>query len=182
MFFLNFNFPATQINKNNSNFSLEIKSSDFVDVPVNQLFRYSQNYIDFKMSNRDSPGLHLEGIIEFFTPVFPANYIVNYNNFDKIRAVDPLLAAYYEYGATKFEKEINYRYSYLFQHLKGKNILSESYINFCLQLHDKVQTLGCQDNIYSDEVKIKIPYWDVPRIQQVVIENYLIPSFEEDDC
>ena len=188
---LKFHLPASQSKVVKSNFSMVFGDEDVVEVPIGQLFRYSQNYIDFIASGREKPELHLEAIVEFFTPILPINHNVIYKNFDKLREVDCDLANYYQYGSNCTHE---YRYSYMYQHLKGKSILSPRFVSYCEYLHDLAlpqsvmqnnteesnvmksqqgHDWSFSENIYKEDFKLFLPYWEIPRLQQIVLENYL---------
>lgn len=194
---LKFHLPASQSKVVKSNFSEDFGDKDVVEVPIGQLFRYSQNYIDFIASGREKPELHLEAVVEYFTPILPINHHVNYKNFDNLREVDRDLANYYEYGSDSTHE---HRYSFMYQHLKGKSILSPRFVSYCEYLHDLAlnqpvmrnnteesnamksqQGIGwsLSENIYKEDFKLYLPFWEIPRLQQIVLENYLQKHHEE---
>jgi hypothetical protein len=194
---LKFHLPASQSKVVKSNFSENFGDKDVVEVPIGQLFRYSQNYIDFIASGREKPELHLEAVVEYFTPILPKNHHVNYKNFDNLREVNRDLANYFEYGSDSTHE---HRYSFMYQYLKGKSILSPRFVSYCEYLHDlafhqpimrnnteesnamKSQQgldLLNSENIYKEDFKLYLPFWEIPRLQQIFLENYLKKQLEE---
>jgi hypothetical protein len=167
--------PFAQSTSIGSNFSLHINDSDLISISIKQLMRYSQNFIDFVVSKREKSSLSLAAILEFLTPIFPVNYEVQYRNFDSLE--DRAQADFFQYGNGVTNDNLKFRYSYNYQYLKGKNVLSLSNINFYLELLQKTNISF--DDIFIEENKITLPYWEIPRVQQIILENYLFEYFEE---
>jgi hypothetical protein len=174
-YFISFNVPFAQSTSIGSNFSLHINDSDLISISIKQLMRYSQNFIDFVVSKREKSSLSLAAILEFLTPIFPVNYEVQYRNFDSLE--DRAQADFFQYGNGVTNDNLKFRYSYNYQYLKGKNVLSLSNINFYLELLQKTNISF--DDIFIEENKITLPYWEIPRVQQIILENYLFEYFEE---
>lgn len=183
---IKYNLPASQNDVIGSNFSLNFSNKDVIEVNLAQVMRYSQNYIDFKNSGNKENYLDFDALREFFTPIFPKDYVVGYNNFEGLFNSDPKLADYYKGPQVLFKKGfkkeldlskqlkydsgIDFRFSYLYQFLKNKNILSNKFIEYCKYLH---KLTFSSENIYVDDLKIFIPFWEIPRMQQIVLENFL---------
>lgn len=166
---LKFNLPASQNNVVGSNFSLDFYDADVVKVSLKQVLRYSQNRIQHIASGDDKSGICLQALLEFFTPVFPINYHVSFNSF---KSHSPKDHAYFKYGLHTSESELHYRYSFMFQHLKGKGLLSKRFVGYCMYLHD--QTDRFSTDVLHEDIWLKLPYWEIPRIQQIVLREYLI--------
>jgi hypothetical protein len=196
---IRFNLPVSQNDVLGSNFSLNFCDEDVIEVNLKQVMRYSQNYIDFKNSGAKDSYLDFEALREFLTPIFPKDYIVKYNEFESLFISDSKRAEYFQGPAikafikgislveeedllkkVKYDSEINYRFSYLYQFLKNKKILSNRFTEYFMYLHNLSFST---ENIFEDDQMLCIPFFEIPRMQQIVIENYLIKfwkSIEED--
>ncbi len=170
---IKYNLPVSQNEVLGSNFSINFSDNDLIEVNLKQVMRYSQNYIQYKYSNDTNqyPTIDFGAIREFYTPIFPIDYEVEYNHFENLVNSNPNLANYFKSGGRSPESKIDYRYSYLYQFLKDKKVLSNRFIEYCKYLHNISFTA---ENIYEEDQKLVIPFWEIPRMQQIVIENYLI--------
>ena len=186
---IRYNLPASQNDVLGSNFSKKFFNDDVIEVNLKQVMRYSQNYIDFKNSGAQVSYLDFEAIREFFTPILPIDYIVKYNDFEDLFKTDPKRAGYFQgpevkafkkginfneeedlSKKVKYDSGINYRFSYQYQFLKNKKILSNRFIEYCKYLHNLSFS---SENIFEDDQKLLIPFWEIPRMQQIVLEKFL---------
>ncbi len=177
---IKYNLPVSQNEVLGSNFSINFSDQDVIEVNLKQVIRYSQNYIQHKNSNDTNhfPNIDFGAIREFYTPILPIDYEVEYNHFENLFNSNPNLANYFKSGGRSPESKIDYRYSYLYQFLKDKKVLSNRFIEYCKYLHNLSLTA---DNIYEEDQKLVIPFWEIPRMQQIVVENFLI-KFMVEEC
>lgn len=188
---IKYNLPVSQNEVLGSNFSINFCDQDVIEVNLKQVMRYTQNYIDFKNSGTKNSYLDFEAIREFFTPILPIDYIVKYNDFTDLYNTDPKRAAYFQgpvvnalkkgisfneeediLKKVKYDAGIDYRFSYLYQFLKEKKILSKKFIEYSKNLYNLSFSA---DNFYEDDQKLFIPFWEIPRMQQIVLEKFLKP-------
>jgi hypothetical protein len=193
---IKYNLPVSQNDVLGSNFSINFCDEDVIEVNLKQVMRYSQNYIDFKNSGTKNSYLDFEAIREFFTPILPIDYIVKYNDFTDLYNTDPKRAAYFQgpvvnalkkgisfneeediLKKVKYDAGIDYRFSYLYQFLKEKKILSKKFIVYSKNLYNLSFSA---DNFYEDDQKLFIPFWEIPRMQQIVLEKLLSKFWECD--
>jgi hypothetical protein len=178
---IKYNLPVSQNETLGSNFSKNFCNDDVIEVNLKQVMRYSQNYIQFKHTSWEYPDSNFEALREFFTPIFPIDYEVVYNHFEHLYKSDQKRADYFKKGGTKSDSGIGFRYSYLYQFLKDKKILSNRFIEYCRYLHNLSLS---SVKIYEDDQKLFMPFWEIPRMQQIFIEKYLqnfwVKEFEEE--
>jgi hypothetical protein len=173
---IKYNLPASQNYVIGSNFSLNFSNKDVIEVNLSQVMRYSQNYIDFKNSGKKETYLDFCALREFFTPIFPVNYSVIFENFEKLYKNDSKKAEYFSRGKTKFDSDVKFRYSYLYQFLKGNKKLSNRFIDYCMYLH------GLSfEGLTLEEINFQIPFWEIPRMQSIVLEKFLKNYYLEID-
>ncbi len=150
-----------------SNFSAEINDQDVVRVNLKDVLRNSQNYLDFITSKKHEPDINLLVLIEYLSPFYPIDYMWEYLDIDFEQTDDFSIE----------EILMDMRYSPIFKFLEGRHTISKRFKKYCDYLFTflvnyRIKEDGNRRDLYQDDFYVYLPFWEIPRIQSIRVENY----------
>lgn len=150
-----------------SNIHKKISTEEYVTINLKDILKYSQNLINSRFKNSNYYFKNFVDFYECFIPIFSKNYAfqnteLNLENGNEINEI--------------FIIERNVKFSSKYPHLVNDIKISESFIHYCLGFEKYLNV--APKNIYLDDFYLRIPFWEIPRIQSINLELFII---EQDD-
>lgn len=153
------NWPWCISNEINSDFEKNFTDQEQISVPLKDLLRYSNNYINYKLKTSDHFFKNYTNFLEWVLPVIPNNYEY------KIQP-SALVDSFITENNITIDQRCQLSPHYEF--LAGNAKLSNSYKDYCLSLFK--DTVNNSVNIYESPSLIKMPFWELSRIQLVMLK------------
>jgi hypothetical protein len=151
----------------NSNFHRKISYEDLVSVNLKDILKYSQNNINSHLLKNSHYFKSFIQLYEYVIPFFPIDYTYIDINLDSGEG-------HQNCENNEFKTKISSRYNYL----NNDSKISKSYIKYCLEF--KKYLKYAPENIYKDDFYLTIPYWEIPRIQFINLDLYILYEDKKD--
>ena len=156
-----------------SNFEKKISEETLIKINLKEILRYSQNFVNYKLNIKNYCYKNFENLFETFIPLLPFNY--KYNTLEIDETLEINKNNFYHIN-TNFENikihEIKYKLSETFSKLNQKINFSKNYLQYCVYFHDL--KYDAPENIYEKDFFIILPFWEIPRLQSLFVEKFLI--------
>jgi hypothetical protein len=162
---ITFNWPWCISDEISSNIEKDFQTQDLYEIELNSLLRYSQTYINEKQQNYDLTYRSYTQFYEGLIPIVPYDY--QYKNQQSAFLSNQQSSV----------KEEDYKYSPYYNHLSRKFNVSRKFIDYCLNLHSYIYKLEYyRGNIYESFESLKMPFWEVSRIQIDMYRQHLLAA------
>ena len=147
-------WTASRTNKINSNISNENILESCIQINLKNILRYSENYIE---AQKHGSFINFNELIENLVITLPESGFSPMFITKNEKWVDP----------EKQKFIINDNFKRLANNVK----ISDSYFNYCKYLISLLKYCNYED-LYNDDIIVKIPIWEISRIQHLNLEKY----------